>query len=86
MPSNISLKSISHAMQTEIPFIIIWLDIPRDHNQTTSESILRLQSLVPSSQRFQTVEDCYAYFFTSTAEKVILIVHSSTINRKHLYL
>jgi len=62
-------------MQTEIPFNIVWLHIPRDHNQRTSESILRLQSLVPLCQRFENVEDCYAYLFTLTAEKLILIVH-----------
>jgi hypothetical protein len=67
MALNVSLKSIS-SMQTEI----VWLDIP---HETTSESIVRLESIVPPCQRFENADDCQAHLFTSTAEKLLLIVH-----------
>jgi hypothetical protein len=60
-------------MQTEMPFTIVWLEIPRDNKQIISESILRLESLVPPCQRFETVENCYAYLSRLTTEKVIFI-------------
>ncbi|CAF0828243.1 unnamed protein product [Adineta ricciae] len=62
-------------MQVDILSTIIWLAVRRDDDRTVSESIRQLRTFIAPIHRFESVEDCFAYLWKSTAEKIVLVVH-----------